>query len=51
MKSYRMDDALLAMIDEIKSITNLKTDTKVLEYAVQHYYWHLRETSGTAKLT
>lgn len=39
MKSYRMGDVELAMIDRIKQTTKLKTDTDVISFAIMNLYY------------
>lgn len=42
MKSYRMDDTILGMIDKIKKTMNISTDTKTIELAIIELYYKLK---------
>lgn len=47
MKSYRMDDSILNMIDYIKKELNLSTDTRTIEFGIIELYWRLRNDKDT----
>lgn len=47
MKSYRMDDSILNMIDYIKKEMYINTDTKAIEYGIMELYWKLRNSKYT----
>lgn len=52
MKSYRMDDTILGMIDWIKEHTCIKTDTRVINEAITWLYYSLKEeNNGPTYLT
>lgn len=38
MKSYRMDDTLLGMMDYIKENTKLETDTEIIRIAITNLW-------------
>lgn len=42
MKSYRMEDTILNMIDYIKEEMHLSTDTRAIEYGVMELFWKIK---------
>lgn len=39
MKSYRIDDTILGMINKLKKDFRIKTDTGIIEYAIMNLYY------------
>lgn len=47
MKSYRMDDTVLGMIDYIKKTIKTKTDTETIEIAIIELYQKIKNETNT----